>query len=284
MNSFFSNLTWVLESFDPIKDTIDILAVAFIIYYGIKLVRETRAMQLVKSIGVIFAIYFVAKLTNMLTLTFFLQKILDVGLIVVVVLFQPELRRALERIGRSTLADFGRLSSVAMKQEDVENLIKSIVDGCNLIIAKGDGALIVLERTIRLGDIVNTGTTLDAEPSSELIANIFFKNSPLHDGAMIIRRNRILAAGCFLPLSESDQLSKEMGTRHRAALGVSEVSDSVTIVVSEERGTVSLTMNSQIESGMNTRQLKKRLEEILMSGEDKSKKRGLWKLGDKHGK
>lgn len=274
MNAFWNNILSVLESF-RIADALDILAVAFIIYYAIRLVRETRAMQLVKSLGVIFAVYFFATQLGMVTLTFVIKSVLDVGLIMIVVLFQPELRRALERIGRSKLTDLGRLSPFVYEdREATKKLIDVLCESAEAIIAQEEGALIVLERVTRLGEIVATGTEVDAIPSVELISNIFFINSPLHDGAMIIRGDRIIAAGCFLPLSENDELGKELGTRHRAALGISEVSDAITIVVSEERGTISVSQDGKLMQGLSSTNLKKYLRDKLLEEEpqDKNKK------------
>lgn len=278
MTSFINNLLGVLSTF-RIVDIIDILAIALVIYYSIGLVKETRAMQLVRSIGVVFVIYFLANYLDMITLKFLLQKILDVGIIVLVVLFQPELRRALERLGRSRFTEIGRIGiSSSLDNIKVSEAIEAIITACGMIISRKDGALIVIERETRLGDIINTGTIVDAEPSAELIANLFFHNSPLHDGAMIIRNARVYAAGCFLPLSDTTEINKEMGTRHRAGLGMSEVSDAISIIVSEERGTISYAKESRMYEDVTPAQLREVLEEALLIPE-KPKKR-FFNIGD----
>lgn len=246
-------------------DYLDVLIVAIIMYYIIQLVRETRAMQLVKSVGVILGVYFVATMFSMSTLKFLLGKTLDYGLVVLVVLFQPELRRALERLGRSKITDLGKLGFG--QQQDLEattELIEVLVESSKDLSQRKEGALIVIEQETKLGDIASTGVVVDADPSKELITNIFFKNSPLHDGAMLIRENRIHAAACFLPLSSNYDIGLEYGTRHRAALGISEVSDSVTIVISEERGSITIANNGKLQQNLSLQNLQKLLELKLL--------------------
>lgn len=273
--NFWKEFTGVMGTIRFV-DAIDVLAMAFIIYYAIRLVRETRAMQLVRSIGVILLVYFIAEYFSMITLGFFLGKVINYGLVVLVVLFQPELRRGMERIGRTSLKDWARIGSSGFAQkQEISSMIESVCDACQTLAARYEGALIVIERETRLGDIINTGTVVDAVPSAELITNLFFKNSPLHDGAMVIRDNRVFAAGCVLPLSDNAGLGKELGTRHRAALGMSEVSDAITIVVSEERGSISISQDSRLQRDLSPQLLKKVLESKLMPSttDEKNKRR-----------
>lgn len=279
MSDFFKNIVGVLSTF-TIVDLIDIVAVAVIVYYAIMLAKETRAVQLIKSIGIVFVVYIIANYFEMITLKYLLQQILNVGLIVIVVIFQPEIRRAMEKIGRGRISDFSlsRMNSQGEIEQTTE-LVNIICDACREIISKEEGALIVIERKIKLGDIVNTGTVVDARPSEELLANLFFKNSPLHDGAVVISGFRIIAAGCYLPLSENERLSKELGTRHRAAVGISEMSDAITIVVSEERGETSITVDSKIYRYKQVNEMGVALKKMLLPDIDKPKKR--WKFGGK---
>lgn len=277
-SDFFQMLLGLLANI-KITDILDILFVAIITYYAIRLVRETRAMQLVKSIGVVLLVYFLSDLFSMFTLKFLLGKILDYGLVVLVVLFQPELRRALERIGRSRLTDWGRFGAKNMQeQQEANTMIEAVCESCMDLSKRKEGALIVMEREIRLGEVINTGTLVDATPSPELISNIFFKNSPLHDGAMVIRNNRICAAGCYLPLSSNYSINRDLGTRHRAALGISEVSDALVIVISEERGSISVAMDSRIYENYTIAWLKKLLEEKLINHKDDKKSNWLGKF------
>lgn len=278
MDVFLNNLMGVITTI-RIVDILDILAVAILIYYTIRLVRETRAVQLIKSIGAVFVVYFIANTLDMVTLTFFVKTILDIGLIVLVVLFQPELRRALERIGRSRLVDLGRIGfSSYHSVEQVEELISILRKSTAEIIRKGDGALIVLERETMLGEVVNTGVVVDAKASVELLGNIFFTNAPLHDGAVVIREGRVVAAGCYLPLSETDELGRDLGTRHRAAVGVSEVSDALVIVVSEERGTISLAENGVLKRDMTPKELEAELKKRMLDPLTVEKK-SRWSFG-----
>lgn len=279
MSTFINNFNSVFNTLRFV-DIIDVLAVSAIFYYIIRFVRETRAMQLVKSLAVVFGIYFLSSFLNMVTLKFLLQKVLDVGLIMLVILFQPEIRRALERLGRSKITDIGKIGMKGVAEETrMEHVIDVLVDSSKYLAGRKDGALIVIERETKLGDIINTGTIIDADPSVELITNIFYKNTPLHDGAMIIRDGRVYAAGTYLPLSENDSIDRELGTRHRAALGVSEVSDALTIVVSEERGSISVTEESSIRKDISAKQLKELLHEKLIVSEEK---KSFWSFWGKH--
>jgi diadenylate cyclase len=247
----------LLSAVNTIKlaDYIDWLVVAFLIYHAGKLVRETRAMQLIKGIAAILLVYFFAIQLEMNTLKFVLESIVRSGVLLLAVLFQPELRRALEQVGRSKISGLGALfgpDADVLRRERAERLITSVSKACEYLSERKTGALIVLERETKLGEIVKTGTVIDATPGVELITNIFFSNSPLHDGAMVAREGRLHAAGCFLPLSSNMEIGRELGTRHRAALGLSEVSDALVIVVSEETGAVSAAIDSRLNRSLST--------------------------------
>ena len=204
----------------------------------------------------------------MRSLNYILDKILEVGIIALVVIFQPELRRLLEQIGK------GNLSRMLIPDTDpdvVESMIVATVSACADMSRTKTGALIVFERKERLGEIIATGTRVDAAPSAELIKNIFFKNSPLHDGAMIVRAGRVCAAGCVLPLSGNQGLSRDLGTRHRAAVGMSETADSVLVVVSEETGAISVAIGGMLKRHLSPEILQKMLESELLGDELRSK-------------
>ena len=253
-------------------DVLDILLVAVLVYQVIKLLRETRAMQLMKGIIGILLFYFLAQTLELKTISFLLKSVLQVGFLAILVLFQPELRKALEHVGRSNFSTFN-LFSQQNEVKDMVMLKKAIsifAEACGILSKKKTGALIVFERKTKLGEIIKTGTVVDATPSVELIGNLFFVNSPLHDGAMIVRDGRIHAGGCFLPLSENYTISNELGTRHRAALGMSENSDAVVVVVSEETGVITVAQNGRLIRGLTPEQLATKLRsELIVSEEDK---------------
>lgn len=233
----------VFENFH-ISDFFDIILVAFLIYGIIRIVKETRAFQLLKGLALLGVLYALTNLFNMNTSYFILGKIFEGIVIIVVVLFTPEIRHALEQIGKTNVAKLGFSSFISSEvlqgNERRQALIESACRACASMSDKKTGALIVFEKEVLLGDIASTGTVLDAEPTSELIRNIFFPKSPLHDGAMIARDAKVYAAGCILPLTKNNAISSALGTRHRAALGVSEQSDAIVVVVSEETGVISV--------------------------------------------
>lgn len=248
------------------EDALDILIMAYLIYHAIKLVRETRAAQLVKGMAVIFLVYFVAWVVKLKTLGFLMDNLLQVGMFSMVVVFQPELRRALEQVGRSRIGKLQMFSSGLSEQEKQagwNRFINALLDEVPALSRQRIGALMVIEMETKLGEIIKTGTIVDADPSAELIGNIFFPNSPLHDGAMIVRDGRLHAAGCFLPLSDNSEISRELGTRHRAALGMSEVSDAIVVVVSEETGLVTICRNGRLERGVSMEHLRESLTAAL---------------------
>ncbi len=260
-----------------LSDYLDIALVAFLIYYLVKLIKETRAMQLLKGMAVVLVVYVVAALAELQTLQFIMETVISTGVLALIILFQPELRRVLERVAQTQLSGlkkfFGTDNSRTVEHfEETSNCIDVVSEACKSLSKTRTGALMVFERETKLGEIIKTGTVVDAEPSTELIGNLFYVNTPLHDGAMVIREGRLYASGCFLPLSQNYTISKEMGTRHRAALGMSENSDAVVVVVSEETGTISIAENGKIERNFTPENLRRRLrKELLLKQEDGDK-------------
>ncbi|MDR0840220.1 MAG: diadenylate cyclase CdaA [Christensenellaceae bacterium] len=244
-----------------ITDYIDILIIAFLLYKLIVLTKETRAYQLLKGIGMLFIAAIVSGVAQLPTLSWLLNSLLSSGIIVGVVLFQPEIRRALEHIGRSDMFSkdmFGNLLA------ESHHLVSEMHQAISSLSRRRVGALIVIERRTGLGDFVNTGTRIEGRISAPLIENIFEPNTPLHDGAVVIRDGSIVAAACFLPLAEDLNVARELGTRHRAALGVSTVSDSITIVISEETGVVSMARDGKLIRYIDDRALRALLESIFV--------------------
>ncbi len=247
-------------------DILDILIIAYIIYKTIGFLRETRAGQLVKGLIILFVVYFIAHWWELAALQWILSKVMNSVLLAAVVIFQPELRRILENVGK---AKFARDRLFEDKESVVSEGIDKIGKAAGFMSEKKIGALIVFERTTQLGEIISTGTVVDATPSVSIVNNIFFPKSPLHDGAMIVREGRILAAGCILPLTQNDTLSSQLGTRHRAAIGMSENSDAVVLVVSEETGTISIVEGGKITRNYNSVTAIAELRRLLLSGEEK---------------
>ncbi len=250
-----------------VSDYVDILITAVVIYYMITWLRETRAMQLVKGIIVVFVVLALSDWFHLTIINYILSAIVQVGVFALVVLFQPELRSLLERLGRSRVGKLIDIATNEPGQGDNGNdtVVDSIVDAVTDMSRERTGALIVIERDTKLGDHTKRGTKIDADVSKELLMNIFFKNSPLHDGAVIVRNGRIHSAGCFLPLTSNDNLSAELGTRHRAALGISEVSDAMIIVVSEESGRISIALGGSLTRNVTREPLKHALERFFDS-------------------
>lgn len=262
-NAFFS----VISTLEPV-DIIDMAILTYIIYIALKLIRETRAGQLVKAILLLGAGYLISKYAQLKVITYLLQEALGVGLIAILVLFQPELRRALEKVGRTKigirLLGFGQSTDELTRKW--ESAIMAICDSCVELSASCTGALIVAERQVRLGEQIETGTILNATPSKELFGNIFYPKTPLHDGAVIMRDGMVLAAACFLPKPQKDELiNKKLGSRHRAAIGMSENSDAVVIAVSEETGQISVAMNGVLTRDYTHEKLKNLLIKELIT-------------------
>jgi len=260
-----------------IRDIIDILIVAFAFYKIFMLVRETRAEQLIKGIVVLFVITKVSEWLQLFTVFWILENTMTVGVIALLIVFQPELRRALEYIGRSR---FFTKSLVEIKDEDIDNVTDEIVEAVASLSRQKIGALIVIEGDTGLNEVVETGTKISGKISSGLLINIFIPNTPLHDGAVIIKEDVVKAAGCFLPLTDNMGLSKELGTRHRAALGISERSDSIAIVVSEETGAISVAENGVLSRYIDIKVLKQNLLDLYKPNSQKQSLFFKWRHRD----
>ncbi len=243
-------------------DFIDIIIVAFALYKGIKLVRETRAQQLVKAVVILLLILWGSTLFRLHTITYILENVMQVGFIALLIIFQPELRRVLEKVGRSKIGNF-----FSTTPENIDHMVEELAEAATYLSAHKIGALIVLERGTKIGEIVTTGTRLSADISSALLINIFIPNTPLHDGAVVIQDGRISAASCLLPLTQNDSLSRELGTRHRAALGMTEVSDAIVVVVSEETGKISVARDGDMVRNLTADTLRRTLYKNLAEAE-----------------
>lgn len=268
-----------------LRDILDILLVTYLIYKVLQLVRETRAMQLLKGLLLLAVLYMVVDWAQLGTMRYLMQMIFQFGITALLVIFQPELRRMLETMGRAKISNInvfnlGQLDDQARRLQ-WNSTITAICEAASSLSRTETGALMVIERTTKLGEIIKTGTVVDAVPSVELIGNLFFVNSPLHDGAMIIRDGKIYAAGCYLPLSENYGISRDLGTRHRAGLGMSENSDAIVIIVSEETGIISVAQKGVLTRNYTSETLSKLLRSELLadtrSGEAEAKKQPFWK-------
>ncbi len=269
------------------KDAIDVAIVTLLLYALIKLVRDTRAGQLVKGIILLVALYLLSFYGDLLMLNSILRAFLQSTVIMVVILFQPEIRKALEQVGHSKAVQSitSNLGGKSRDGAETRAAIEGVVEATAILQQLRMGALIVFERQTKLGEIISTGTLVDAGPSGQLIANIFFNKAPLHDGGMIIRGGRVCAAGCILPLTASDSVSAELGTRHRAAIGMSENSDAVVVVVSEETGQISIAVGGKLTRNYNRVTLSETLFAELIGAEGVAQGNGLLgRLGLNKGK
>ena len=265
-----------------ITDAIDIIIVAVIIYNLLKMIKETRAIQLIKGIVLVFLGWQISALLNLTTINFLLRNTMQIGLFAIVVIFQPELRNVLERLGRSTAGNLLAFNVNQIGSEETEEAIEEITEACVNMSHTKTGALIVMERKTKLGDVIKTGTYIGAETTSALLENIFVPNTPLHDGAVVIRDGKINAAGCLLPLTSNINLSRELGTRHRAAIGMSENSDAIVIVVSEETRKISLAVNGTLTRNLNGSTLKLALVKAISAQQNTDlEKMKFWKGSSK---
>ena len=243
-----------------VTDILDIMIVTFIIYKLLDFIRETRAEQLAKGLLLLVVATLLSKVLQLYTLHWILSGVMTVGLIAVVVIFQPELRRGLEYLGRSKFSNV--LSEV--DKEEAKYMVGQLVEAIDSMSVSRTGALIVIEREISLSDIVETGTVIDAVISAQMVGNIFYEGAPLHDGALIIRGNRLYAAGCVLPLTQNKNLNKELGTRHRAGIGITENSDALVIIVSEETGIISVAQNGKLTRFLDVKKIEKSLLNLYL--------------------
>lgn len=247
-------MTAIMEIFQNIRimDVVDIAIVAFVFYKLLSLIKETRAEQLIKGLIILLVILKLSEWAKLYVVHYILVNTMTIGVVALLIVFQPELRRALEYIGRSKFLtkNIGEHS-----EEEVEDFVQNTVNAVVSLSREKIGALIVIENETGLNEIVNTGVKIDGHLSSGLLINIFIPNTPLHDGAVIVRDNRIMAAGCFLPLSENQSIHKELGTRHRAAIGIAEQSDALVLIVSEETGTISAAQNGKLSRHLDANAL-----------------------------
>lgn len=282
VTELFEKLTSInLENIDW-TDGVEIIILAVLIYYVLLWIKQTRAWALVKGFAVILVFLLFAVVWEMDTILWLAGNVFDIGILALVIVFQPELRKALEQLGqKNILTDIFTLD-VGKEKEDQFNdkTIEAIVKACVEMSKVKTGALIVIENNVPLGEYERTGITLDAQISSQLLLNIFEHNTPLHDGAVIVRGNRAVSATCYLPLSDNMTLSKELGTRHRAAVGISEVSDAMTVIVSEETGAISIAQYSEIKRNVTPEILREQLSG-LQNRTTEGKRFRLWKGREK---
>ena len=279
IGSWFGRMISFIPAMRP-TNVVEILIISVLIYYILIWIRDTRAWTLLKGVLVIFAFVLFAYVFNMSTILWLFQNLISVIIISLFVLFQPELRRALEQLGRKNILtsvfSIGSGGSDDLQEAKTQEKTKSeIIRACMEMSKARTGALIVIEQDVRLSEYERTGIFLDSLVSSQLLINIFEHNTPLHVGAVFVRNNRIVAATCYLPLSDNMLLSKELGTRHRAGVGISEVSDSVTLIVSEETGMISIAHDGMLFRGLNAEELREQLGKLMKKQE--VTKRSRWR-------
>ncbi len=280
-----NNLSFIWQTLCDMRltDVLDIGLMAVMLFFAFKFIQERRAGKLALGIVLLFLIMVISDILDMYVTRFLLGGVFQMGIIVVIILFQPEIRSALEKIGGNPITS---IKGIGEQKDSAEtlNVIREVSEAMGDLAAEKTGALVVFERTTRLGDIVKTGTVLNADVSSFLLKNIFFNKAPMHDGATIIANNRIHSAGCFLPLSLNEDIIKDLGTRHRAGIGMSENSDAVVVIVSEETGTISVALDGKLKRGYDADTLAVELEGLLITDNIYKKiknRKGLrWKGGN----
>ena len=250
-----------------ITDVLDIAIITFLVYKLLGFIRETRAEQLAKGLLLLVVATVLSKWMHLYTLHWLLSGLISAGLVAIVVIFQPELRRALEYLGRSRITNiFGEVDN-----EEAKRIVGQFVEAVDSMSASRTGALIVIEREISLNDIVETGTVIDSQITAQMIGTIFYEGTPLHDGAVIVRGDKLYAAGCVLPLTQNKELNKELGTRHRAGIGITENSDALVIIVSEETGIISIAQNGKLTRFLDGKTIEKKLLNLYFEGETEQK-------------
>ena len=279
---FFKRIGEALLSFNFTSDLLDVIFVTFIIYEAIKFIRGSRSLHLIKGLAFLGLLYLLVKLTGMEASEFLLSSLFQNALLILVVLFSPEIRNILERFGRRSITDFSFLSfrNDGAYQEEITNLINDFCKAAGELSETKTGALVVFEREAPLNDVIKSGTILDARSSVELFNGLFFKNSALHDGAVVVKNAKIYSAGCILPLTQNNAISSDLGTRHRAAIGMSEHSDAVVVIVSEETGNISIAINGTLQRDVQTGKLREILLSNLVAEETKKEKRKKKAKGD----
>lgn len=276
LSDIWDNICSIVSYITPI-DVLDIIFLSAILFFCIKLMRETRAEQLIKGIAFFAIVLFILDQLGFKVMGIVAETFFNIGILAIIIMFQPELRRILERVGRTKMTKtlpFLEGNNISEDDEKTVNAINSIAKACENLSRTMTGALIVIEQQTKLGEQIETGTIINAVPSAELFGNIFVPNTPLHDGAVIIRDGMILAAACYLPKPAKEELvPKELGTRHRAAIGMSEVSDAIVVVVSEETGVISVAENGELIRNFSGVTLKKYLtERLIHTPNDNTKK------------
>ena len=285
IQTFFRDyVAWLSMPSINVVDIIEILVIAFAVYQIVIWVKDTRAWVLMKGIIVLFLIWLIAAICGMNVLLWIFQNVMVIGITAIVVVFQPEFRNALEQLGRKSFTSISPFEDSKAKYErysdrSIQGIVKAVYEMAKV----KTGALIVVEKDIQCREFERTGIPIDAEISSQLLINIFEHNTPLHDGAVILRDNRVVSATCYLPLSDNLALSKELGTRHRAGLGVSEVSDSLTIIVSEETGMVSVAREGKLRRNVDAEAMEKLLVRVSKKVSDSARKK-CWKGRKRHEK
>jgi len=263
--NIWNNITNFISLVRP-TDILDILIVAYVIYKLLAFIRDTRALQLLKGIGILLVVFQISIWIDLNTVNFILRNAMQVGIIAIFIVFQPEFRRALEQVGRSS---FSKWFGDAEQDGSVNSqTVSEIVRASERLSKTKTGGLMVIERDTKIGEVISTGVQISAEVTAELLVNIFVPKTPLHDGATVIRGNKIEAAACFLPLSQNKDLSKALGTRHRAGIGISEDSDALVVIVSEETGKISVAEMGEIKRDLSVDMLRKILVERLETGRD----------------
>lgn len=284
LKEFFSRIgMWMRIPTMHLTDVLEIIIIAFIVYNLIKWVRSTRAWMPVKGLMLLLVFWFIASILEMDVILWIFYNTIGVGITAIIIVFHPEIRRALEQLGQQSITSPLRIFSEGKEKEErfSERTIEEIVKGVFLLARHKTGALIVIEQEVSLSEYEETGIAIDSLISNQLLINIFEHNTPLHDGAVLIRNNRIVAATCYLPVSKNMRLSKELGTRHRAGVGISEVTDSFTIIVSEQTGKVSIARNGTLVSNIDGDYLRMKLQEIQKdkTKTSQTKKKTWWKKG-----
>ncbi len=249
-----------------ITDLIDILAVSYLVYEALKFVRATKTIQLIKGLGLLVVVTQVSGIARLNTLHYILSNVLQLGLIALLIVFQPELRRILEHVGRSSMKKW--FNSGGELGQATTRMIREVAHGAQAMANNRVGALIVIENEDNISELISSGVSIQAQVSGDLLENIFVPNTPLHDGAVVIREERIAVAACVLPLSQNPNIRLELGTRHRAGIGISEESDAIAVIVSEETGRISVAHRGKLETGLDEDSLKERMTQLLSVPDD----------------
>lgn len=283
ITTFLGEYLGINSIWDIFRIIFDVLIISYVFYLLLTLLRDSRAFQLIKSVILILFVAFVAELLQLSTLSFVLKLVIEVLPVMLIVLFHPELRRILEGLGQNSFIEL--FKSGTQKTADLSVMISEVVKATFAMAEEKTGALIIFERKTNLSEVIRTGTTVDSAVTAQFLRQLFIKNTPLHDGAVIIKKNRIAAAACYLPLSTNSQLNKDLGTRHRAGIGISETTDCISIIVSEETGYVSVAQNGALKRNINADQLRSMLLEVMAPKNDgeknAAKKANIFRRGGK---